>query len=228
MLSGGSSAPVSVPASIADSAKEMTFNSEGQEGGPYHSRTPSVPDANSGVTVGRGYDMKMRMYGQIVQHMTTAGVPANWRDALGKASGKAGPTAKKYIQDHLKGFELTFDQQKRLFDIVYAEKEAYARHLATKPDVVDKYKSFGTTSWENLNPLIRGVLIDLTFRGDYTSATRKHIQPFVAANDVRGFAAAMLDRSLWPSVPSDRFNRRAALVRPYAAPAPSMLKNILP
>mgnify|MGYP006875700117 CR=1 FL=1 len=32
----------------------LTFESEGHEGGPYHSRTLHVPSHTSGLTIGRG------------------------------------------------------------------------------------------------------------------------------------------------------------------------------
>ena len=36
---------------------KVTFNSEGTEGGFFHSRKLHVPTASSGLTLGRGYDM---------------------------------------------------------------------------------------------------------------------------------------------------------------------------
>lgn len=40
----------------------MTFDQEGLEnpGKKYHSRVPHVPSSSSGVTIGRGYDMKYK------------------------------------------------------------------------------------------------------------------------------------------------------------------------
>ena len=38
----------------------LTFDAEGQEGGPFHSRHLHVPSSASGLTIGRGYDMKRR------------------------------------------------------------------------------------------------------------------------------------------------------------------------
>jgi hypothetical protein len=37
---------------------QATYNSEGNEGGKYHSRKAHHPTAASGVTIGRGYDLK--------------------------------------------------------------------------------------------------------------------------------------------------------------------------
>jgi len=36
---------------------KVTWNSEGREGGKYHSRKLLVPNNSSGLTLGRGYDM---------------------------------------------------------------------------------------------------------------------------------------------------------------------------
>jgi hypothetical protein len=37
----------------------LTFDAEGQEGGPWHSRHFHVPDATSGLIIGRGYDSRI-------------------------------------------------------------------------------------------------------------------------------------------------------------------------
>lgn len=43
----------------------VTFDSEGTEGGLYHSRILHVPTETSGLTLGRGYDMKLKIGTQI-------------------------------------------------------------------------------------------------------------------------------------------------------------------
>src|SRR3954468_22937564 len=55
---------------------QITFDVEGNEGGRWHSRTPHVPSDDSGLTIGRGYDMRYRSAEQITKQMTEAGIPA--------------------------------------------------------------------------------------------------------------------------------------------------------
>ena len=54
---------------------QITFDVEGNEGGRWHSRTPHVPSDDSGLTIGRGYDMKFRTREQIIKQMIDAGFP---------------------------------------------------------------------------------------------------------------------------------------------------------
>lgn len=48
----------------------------------------------------------------------------------------------------------------------------------------------------------------MKFRGDYTDETRKLIQTHIAKNDFEKFKDVMSDKSKWPTVPTDRFDRR--------------------
>ncbi|MBL0053070.1 MAG: hypothetical protein IPP29_16965 [Bacteroidetes bacterium] len=59
-------------------------------------------------------------------------------------------------------FEIDMAAQKKLFELVYQEKERYAKHLCTKPDVT---KKFGVCNWDNLDSNIRELVVDLTYRG---------------------------------------------------------------
>ena len=79
--------------------------------------------------------------------------------------------------------------------------------ISSKADVVHKY---GRTNWDTLNPLIKDVLVDLRYRGDYTGSTREVVQPPAVANDLAAFTAALTRRSYWEGrgVPRDRYNRR--------------------
>lgn len=103
--------------------------------------------------------------------------------------------------------EITPAQQKALFAITYAEIEASTKKLATSDEVVKKY---GAVDWDKLNPIIRDLVIDLRYRGDYTAKSREHVQPAVVANDLKALAEVLAKREWWPNVPEDRFKRRAA------------------
>jgi len=71
-------------------------------------------------------------------------------------------------------------------------------------------RTYGATDWEDLNRLIRDVLVDLRFRGDHHPESRRRVQPPVVANDLTSFRSIMTNRPFWISVPQDRFERRAA------------------
>jgi len=187
----------------------LTFDAEGQEGGPFHSRHFHVPSSGSGLTIGRGYDMKLRSKSEIRDDLVEAGVDLAMAALISQAAGMKGDDAEEFVAENdLEDFEITVEQQLGLFDIEYARQAADARRLATKADVT---RAYGATDWEALDPTIKDVLVDLRFRGDYTPTTRRFLQRCVAANDLAAFAAEIGNQSNWPSVPQDRFNRRKDL-----------------
>ena len=188
---------------------QLTFDAEGTEDphSAYFSRRPHVPPGPSGLTIGRGYDLKERSAKQAETDLTAAGVPAATAKALAGGAGKKGHEAKAYIEAHLTGVEITRAQQKALFAASYAEAEADVERICDKKDVVEKY---GRTHWARLDPKVRDVLVDLRFRGDYTPAARERVQPPAVKNDPAGLAGVLADRANWPNVPADRFDRRRA------------------
>jgi hypothetical protein len=187
---------------------KVTFQSEGAEGGPFHSRKLHVPSEVSGLTIGRGYDMKMKNQAKIKSDLIKAGVAAKDAAVLAKASGLFGHAAKKFIKDNnIEKFEISKEAQVKLFEITYAEEEAEAKRLCTKSDVELKY---GKCNWNTLDSAMKQIIVDLKFRGDYTPSTRKSIQEHIANNDTTEFLKVLSDKTKWknPIVPADRFQRR--------------------
>ena len=184
----------------------LTFDVEGQEGGPYHSRRLHVPSSASGLTIGRGYDMKHRTKSMIRNELLKAGVAAEKANLISQAAGLKGDQAEEFIEENdLEGFEISAEQQVDLFEIEYALKENDTRRLATKDDVTAVY---GATDWDALDQMIREILVDLRFRGYYTPTTRRFLQVCVSENDLRKFTDEIGERNNWPNVPPDRFKRR--------------------
>lgn len=191
---------------IAPAKGGLTWDAEGQEGGRYHSRILHVPSASSGLTVGRGYDLRERSRVGAQQHFVRAGLDASRASVLSGAVRKRGQAAKAFVLDNdLLDFEITPGMQQTLFEIVYDEMEQDVRRICGKQDVVTAY---GAVDWSGLDSRIRDVLVDLRFRGDYTGKTRRFIQGSVTRNDLKAFSHALADQSNWPSVPADRFRRR--------------------
>lgn len=189
----------------------LTFEAEGQEGGPYHSRTLHVPSLTSGLTIGRGYDMKTKSKAQIKRDLVSVGVSEANATTLADAAGLAGESAKKFVRDNnLESFEISAEAQLKLFEVSYKSEASEVRRVCDKGDTK---KVYGAVDWDKLDPMIKDVLVDLKFRGDYTGISRKIIQQHVAANDVAAFAKAVATRANWPNVPVDRFNRRKEFVK---------------
>jgi len=183
----------------------VTFNSEGMEGGFYHSRTLHVPGAWSGLTIGRGYDMKTKSAIKIQNELIKAGVSSFDARVLGGANGLSGANARQYIIDKdLLDFQITPTVQKTLFLISYADIEKYIQGVYTR----NIKKMTKATAWASLDSRIQEVLVDLAFRGDYTKRSRKFLLGPIADNDFAAFKTEMIDQLNWSKVPADRFKRR--------------------
>ena len=189
---------------------QSTFDCEGQEAqGEYFSRVIHWPGGNSGVTIGRGYDMGQRTRLQVISELKYAGVSSE--DALYFAGGAGvrGERAKRYVESSLESSPaLSLSAQRRLFEtITTPEIISDIQRILSKPDLRAKY---GNTSWEELTPLAREVVFDLRYRGDYTPETRTRVQPLLTAQDDRGLQALLNQRSYWQglNVPLARINAR--------------------
>lgn len=188
----------------------ITWEVEGNEGGPYHSRKLHVPSATSGLTLGRGYDMKNRSAAKINQDLTASGVPAADAAKIAQAAGLAGDAAKKFITtQQLSSFEISKPAQVALFLITYADEKAVVDRISAKPETVAAY---GACLWAKIDQAVIDLLVDLKYRGDYTPDSRVLVQPLAARNDLAGLAQVMKLRTNWPNVPKDRFERRVAFL----------------
>lgn len=190
----------------------VTFESEGveQPGSQFHSRVLHVPTASSGLTIGRGYDMKEKTRAKIVADLTAAGVAPADAQKISGAAGLSGAAAKNFIAANgLQNFSITQETQVKLFEISYAEEEAVVKRISEKPDCVAKY---GKVDWDKVHPAIRDIVVDLKFRGDYRTDTRQFVQKLLATNDLAGMKTVMASQAKWSGVPSDRFNRRKAFI----------------
>ena len=62
--------------------------------GPYFSGVPHVPGRWSGVTIGRGYDIKEKSGNKIKRDLTAAGVDPGIAETFASASGLMGTRAR--------------------------------------------------------------------------------------------------------------------------------------
>ncbi|GAB4189239.1 MAG: hypothetical protein OHK0022_01420 [Roseiflexaceae bacterium] len=190
---------------------QLTFDAEGTEGGRYHTRVIHWPGGASGVTIGRGYDLGHHTAQEIVRDMVASGISRADAQRFAEAAGLKGAEAQAFVQRNRNSMpEITPEQQESLFARTYASYAANAERISNKQDVRARY---GETDWEGLNPAIRDLVVDLLYRGDYTSRTRQLIQSYIADNDLQGLYTVMSNRANWRRVPLDRFNRRVDYLR---------------
>ena len=184
----------------------LTYEAEGMEGGNFHSRKLHVPSQSSGLTIGRGYDMKEKTSYKIEIDLSIAGVENEKAEVLANAAKLSGSLARQFIIDNdLKEFEISIATQEKLFRISYSAMSVDVLRICNKSDCV---KLYGKVDWVELNDAIKEVIVDLRYRGDYTPISRKLIQKIVAENDIEQFILILSERELWAQVPEDRFNRR--------------------
>lgn len=184
----------------------VTWESEGAEGGYFHSRKLHVPSNYSGLTIGRGYDFKEKKHTTVISNLTSAGIDTKNIEILKKSVGLFGTTAKQFIIDNdLLDFEISPEAQKKLFKISYDYEASVVKRISIRKDTEEKY---GGCDWDNLNKSIKDIAVDLKFRGDYKTATRKFIQKSIADNDLDAFKKEIVKKSNWQKVPEDRFKRR--------------------
>jgi hypothetical protein len=176
---------------------QVTFDAEGNnvEGNKYFSRVIHWPGTDaSGVTIGRGYDMGNRSEASILEDMKAAGVSDDQASKIAAAHGKKGADAKQFVVDNKEGIgQISEEQQKKLFELVYAEYEGKAKNRASNWGSyaqLESDKDFMLTSeqYDALHPRIKELLVDFTYRGDYRSkghAAYSKVNP-ILKEDVSG------------------------------------------
>ena len=120
-----------------------------------------------------------------------------------------GREARVFLLAHaLANYQITPEQQWRLFNAVYAWMVSDVARINRKPSVKKRY---GFTPWRALGRMIKEVIVDLRYRGDNSPLTRSFFQSSVAYNDQQGFSRLMANEGFWVldrGVPRERFAAR--------------------
>lgn len=163
----------------------ITFNAEGNNNpaSRYYSRVIHWPGSNfncqnhlSGVTLGRGYDMRYRSKHEIIHDLTLAGIPYNKAKQISAAAGKFSCTAAQFVRDYRANIEeITELQQLRLFENVYN------RYIIDANRFYNRYRKPGSIAWERLHPALQEVLIDMKYQG----TLRQHMIPIFGLNNLK-------------------------------------------
>jgi hypothetical protein len=190
---------------------QHTFDSEGlEQPGPYFSRVISWPKlGNSGVTIGRGYDMGLRSYQQVVRELTTAGMSQRDAQLLAHGAGKRGSAAAEFVATHKATAPvMSLEVQKKLFEEVTTPQMINdIERIFKKPETVAAY---GRIDWSDLSPAAQELVFDLRYRGDYTPRTRQVLQPVLVSGDYQRLKAIINDSPYWAAlgVPAGRIRDR--------------------
>jgi hypothetical protein len=158
---------------------QITFDAEGtdyitavapfrQSNYPYFSRILHWPQqGNSGVTLGRGYDMGGRNVGEIYSTLRQAGLEEYKAVICSKAAHLKNRLANQFVKVYgpLVG-EITHHQQVRLFEIAYQEKRNYGKGVYSR----NTRHVSDALLWSELDQKIRDVFIDTLYQGNNTAS----------------------------------------------------------
>lgn len=153
---------------------QFTFDAEGQDYltavepfrqpqyMPYFSRILHWPGGRSGVTLGRGYDMKMRSAGLILTEMRQAGIEEYKAVICSKAAGLSGRHAGDFVKSYgLLVGEITHTQQVNLFENAFSTYVVSAERIY-KRNVSNDLK------WQDVDGKIKDVFYDSLYQGNTT------------------------------------------------------------
>lgn len=147
----------------------LTYRAEGNNipGSPYYSRKIHWPGLSfrchaygSGVTIGRGYDLKHRSRREIVHDLTLAGVPSEQAEKIAEAAKKSHCSASDFVKREREYIgEITELQQLRLFELTYQ------KYIVDSIRFYNKYKKTTSVSWEKLDSTLKDVFVDMKYQG---------------------------------------------------------------
>lgn len=157
---------------------QFTFDQEGidRRTSVLFSRVIHQPTLESGVTIGRGYDMKYRTPCEIRKDLERAGIPSEQAKLISKAALMSGIEAKIFVKNNKhKIGEISNLQQTNLFNLIYPSYVNKAKHIYNQVLCSDKYVIKNNTQkcvsktnfvhWDNLNILVREILVDMSYQG---------------------------------------------------------------
>ncbi|WP_158684816.1 hypothetical protein [Serratia sp. MYb239] len=160
---------------------KFTYDNEGNDSGKWNSRHLHWPEKYSGVTIGRGYDLKHRQREQVIRDLTCAGISQEKAELIAGGVKLTRDAARNFVRTHRDQIgEITTSQQILLFNRVYAEyervaKRVYKRHAASEN---------GYILWEDLSSETREIITDMVYHGvanikTYRSAARDNKEELI-------------------------------------------------
>jgi len=154
---------------------QLTFDLEGTGDASLTIHWPKI--GNSGVTIGRGYDIGQRSSREaVIADLTAAGIPSGNAEKLARAAGLKGSAAKDFVQEyeHETWASITRKQQWQLFNNIYKEFVKGATEAVSNagrwgirlPDgKVEMYPSDPNKrrSFDELAPDVQDVAVDMAY-----------------------------------------------------------------
>ncbi|MBH1928903.1 hypothetical protein [Serratia rubidaea] len=169
---------------------KFTYDSEGNDSGKWNSRYLHWPEKYSGVTIGRGYDLKHRQREQVIRDLTGAGISQEKAELIAGGVKLTRDAARNFVRTHRERVgEITIGQQILLFNRVYAEYERVAKRVYQRHAVSES----GYIPWDKLSSATREIITDMVYHGaanikTYRSAARDNKEELIThiRNNING------------------------------------------
>lgn len=114
------------------------------------------------MTIGRGYDMKMRSKDEIFSNLRQANIHSDIAQIMSGGSHLVGASALHFVHKYKKTCGvITRNQQVNLFN------NTYPFYYNDTKRIYNKYKSKDGCAWESLNFRISTIMIDMHFQGGF-------------------------------------------------------------
>ena len=158
---------------------QVTFDAEGNDNpsSMYFSRRLHWPGGASGVTLGRGYDMRHRTQASVYSDLVAAGVDSTAAERFARGAGLSGQVARSFVDENREGFGVISRAAQR----VLFEDVVYPRYVSAAKTRYLGAASASAPSWDSLDPRIQDVAVDFTYQQG--SIWDRQI-PHVSGNDV--------------------------------------------
>ncbi|WDU47401.1 peptidoglycan-binding protein [Taylorella equigenitalis] len=202
---------------------QFTFDQEGidRRTSVLFSRVIHQPTLESGVTIGRGYDMKYRTPCEIRKDLERAGIPSEQAKLISKAALMSGIEAKIFVKNNKhKIGEISNLQQTNLFNLIYPlyvkETKRFflnkIRNLslvkATTNNLYNTTTNIDEKIWDLLDENIKIVLIDMKYQGVLYS---NFMREFVNSDERKKYLYSYLERLYMESHENRWLNRMKLL-----------------
>ena len=195
---------------------EYTYVVEGQES---ETSILHFPEYNSGVTIGKGYDMRLRKSSDIYSDMISIGMKREDALIVSQASGLHHADAKNFVKNNKNSIAKIDKSQKiKLFNKIWSgyildTKRLYNKFVPEniKESDLDTNSKTGLTwkktKWDDLQDKIQDILVDLKYQGKLNNKVTK----IASKNDIEYLAKFIESNS--ELRPFERARRRADYLR---------------
>lgn len=155
---------------------QLTFDAEGNdvENSTFFSRRIHWPgNSESGVTIGRGYDIGSRSKEEVYRDLFGSGVPDNIASLISDGAGIKGGAASNFVLANKNSTLITRKSQHRLFEKIYPDyvlraKSNYERWTTAQSINDANIPSVSISdkiNWEILDDKVKDVIVDLVYQG---------------------------------------------------------------